>query len=100
MCSKWAGDVFTIGLYDIHIELKHIPLLEITPEKEMLHMQANNVMVPTETLVSFQPVVTVRHLLTTLDRCEHNGFPVVLEGGYFVGLVKRDTLMQVLWRGK
>merc|ERR1712048_1511073 len=28
MCSKWTGDVFTIGLYDIHIGLKNIPLLE------------------------------------------------------------------------
>ena len=28
MTAKWVGDVFNIGIYDIHIHLKKIPLLE------------------------------------------------------------------------
>ncbi len=27
MVAKWVGDLFDEGLYDIHIELKEIPLL-------------------------------------------------------------------------
>ena len=26
--SKWVGDRFNIGLYDIHVELKEVPFLE------------------------------------------------------------------------
>jgi len=28
MVAKWTGDLFNKGLYDIHIELRKIPLLE------------------------------------------------------------------------
>ena len=28
MVAKWTGDIFNEGLYDIHIELRKIPLLE------------------------------------------------------------------------
>lgn len=34
MAAKWVGDLFGEGLYDIHIELKEIPLLGWdSPEK-------------------------------------------------------------------
>merc|ERR1719199_1912050 len=56
MCSKWAGDIFTIGLYDIHIFLKNIPLLEATPEKEMLVMKARQVMKPSDELITVNQV--------------------------------------------
>jgi len=98
MCSKWAGDVFTIGLYDIHIELKHVPLLEASPEKEMLTLQARSVM--TRNVTTFKTVETVQTILSTLDSCSHHGFPVLWADGTFGGLVKRETLIQVLWRGR
>lgn len=100
MFSKWAGDFFTIGLYDIHIGLKNIPLLEANPEKEMLVMQAKEVMKPGENLVKFKQIEPVGRILEVLESCEHNGFPVVEDDGHFMGLIKRDTLVQVLWRGK
>jgi len=100
MFSKWAGDFFTIGLYDIHINLKHIPLLEANPEKEMLVMQAEDVMKRRHDLVTFDQVVTVGRIMDVLKSCHHHGFPVLEEGGHFLGLIKRDTLKQVLWRGK
>jgi chloride channel 7 len=100
MCSKWAGDVFTIGLYDIHINLKHIPLLEANPEKEMLMMKASDVMSEADKLLSFKQTESVSHILEVLEACDHHGFPVIQEGNHFVGLLKRETLLQILWRGK
>lgn len=99
MCAKWAGDIFTIGLYDIHIELKHIPLLEATPDKEFIQLKARDVM--TSDIMTLEPVETVENIFKIVSSCEHHGFPVINpNGGKFVGMVKRITLMQVLWRGK
>jgi len=99
MCSKWAGDFFTIGLYDIHIELKHIPLLEAQPDKEFIMMKAKDVMSKTD-IKQLPPVATVKDIKEILE-CPHNGFPVVNQGsGKYVGMIKRSNLCQVMWRGK
>ena len=42
--SKWVADLFNVGLYDIHIELEHIPFLEPFPEDEHLMLQIEDVM--------------------------------------------------------
>lgn len=98
LAAKWTGDLFNKGIYDIHIELKHVPLLEIKPEKRMLSMQASDIM--TRDIVAVEAVVTVDVLLHTLGGCEHHGFPVVdQETGQFIGLVERNTLHHVLHLG-
>ena len=33
--AKWVGDHFNKGIYDIHIHLKKVPLLEFEAETEM-----------------------------------------------------------------
>lgn len=33
--AKWTGDFFNKGIYDIHIHLKGVPLLEWETEVEM-----------------------------------------------------------------
>lgn len=35
MVAKWVGDMFNIGIYDIHIHLKKVPFLEFDAEEEM-----------------------------------------------------------------
>mmetsp|Transcript_36640 Transcript_36640/g.85880 ORF Transcript_36640/g.85880 Transcript_36640/m.85880 type:complete len:764 (-) Transcript_36640:12-2303(-) len=97
MVSKWTGDLFTIGLYDIHLELKKVPLLELSPEKETITLQARDVMAAD--IVSLQMVEPVRNVLDTLYSCNHHGFPVLAKSGNFAGLVRRSTLMHVLSKG-
>eukprot|EP00929_Paragymnodinium_shiwhaense_P000861 TRINITY_DN101063_c0_g1_i1.p1 TRINITY_DN101063_c0_g1~~TRINITY_DN101063_c0_g1_i1.p1 ORF type:complete len:830 (+),score=149.60 TRINITY_DN101063_c0_g1_i1:103-2592(+) len=99
MASKWTGDIFNDGLYDIHIKLKHVPLLETFPEKEMIVMSARDVMNP-DVLVT-ERVEQVEHLLKILQSCEHHAFPVVHnETQRFLGMVKRNTLHEVLYHGR
>lgn len=99
MVTKWVGDWFTIGLYDIHIELKHVPMLEPLPEKDMIMLRARDVM--SQEVLTMEPVEIVRDLMKLLEGCKHHGFPVVQPGtGRFVGIVKRDTLHQVLLSGE
>eukprot|EP00930_Biecheleria_cincta_P071328 TRINITY_DN58845_c0_g1_i1.p1 TRINITY_DN58845_c0_g1~~TRINITY_DN58845_c0_g1_i1.p1 ORF type:complete len:900 (-),score=127.65 TRINITY_DN58845_c0_g1_i1:49-2748(-) len=99
MLSKWTGDVFNHGLYDIHIGLKEIPLLESFPEKEMIIMRAGDVM--NSDVLSVLRVETVGHLIRILESCEHHAFPVQHHATKrFVGTVKRSTLHVLLHRGR
>jgi len=99
MASKWAGDFFNRGLYDIHIGLKHVPVLEPFAEHDMKHMRACDVM--TRDVVTLEQVVKVRDLLQTLENCNHQGFPVVRTGTRnLCGMVQRSTLHHVLRYGR
>jgi len=99
MAAKWTGDKFNKGLYDIHIGLKKVPLLEHFPEKDTLTIQAQHVM---ETCLKVvEPQMTVRDLLQVLGGCKHNGFPVVeMSSWRFLGLVQRNSLHHLLQSGK
>lgn len=44
LVAKWVGDKFDLGIYDIHIVLKDIPLLEWEAEEEMKRFQNADVM--------------------------------------------------------
>eukprot|EP00931_Biecheleriopsis_adriatica_P071319 TRINITY_DN45166_c0_g1_i1.p1 TRINITY_DN45166_c0_g1~~TRINITY_DN45166_c0_g1_i1.p1 ORF type:complete len:493 (-),score=72.00 TRINITY_DN45166_c0_g1_i1:107-1585(-) len=99
MVSKWTGDVFNHGLYDIHIGLKNVPLLEGFPEKDMIVMRAADVM--NSDVLAVQRVETVQDLLRILDGCSHHAFPVIHHvSKVFVGTVKRSALHYLLYRGK
>jgi len=99
MLSKWTGDVFNHGLYDIHIGLKEIPLLESFPEKEMIIMRAGDVM--NSDVLSVLRVETVGHLIRILESCDHHCFPVQHHvTKHFVGTVKKSTLHVLLHRGR
>ena len=62
MVAKWTGDLFTRGIYDMHIiELKHVPLLEVLPEKQMDFLQVRDVMAPDP--IMFQEVELISNLV-------------------------------------
>jgi len=97
MAAKWTGDKFNKGLYDIHIGLKKVPLLENFPEKEMLEVKARDIM--SDELCVLESKMEVRKLLDVLKNCDHHGFPV-LRSSEFLGLVERSTLHHLLAHGK
>lgn len=96
--AKWTGDLFNHGLYDIHIHLNKVPLLEGHPEKVMLLMRASDVMA--RTVITLERKMKVGDLLAILGRCSHNGFPVLEPGtGCLTGLIERGTVYKVLALG-
>mmetsp|Transcript_66382 Transcript_66382/g.197524 ORF Transcript_66382/g.197524 Transcript_66382/m.197524 type:complete len:280 (-) Transcript_66382:15-854(-) len=77
------------------IELKHIPLLEQRPEKELITVQVREVMA--RNLVTFEVVETLENLIDTLESCRHNGFPVVFPGTMrLAGVLRRSVLHRLL----
>jgi len=98
MFAKWTGDLVNKGIYDIHIELKHVPLLEGKPEKQMIVLQACDFMTPD--VVTLDVVGTVGAVLEVLENCSHHGFPVIdPESQHYLGLVDRSTLHHLLHLG-
>merc|ERR1712238_205352 len=95
--AKWVGDFFNKGIYDVHIDLKHVPVLEQFPEHGMRHKRVTEVMI--QDVVVLDKVVVVRELLDLLSNCGHHGFPVVHppESDRFFGMVTRDLILRLLW---
>ena len=92
--SKWVGDLFTISLYDLHLELRCMPFVESAAPKGLEHFTAGD--------VASRPVVTLRSrepaqaLLRTLGGTTHGGFPVCNEKGELVGLILRTRVVVLL----
>uniref|UniRef100_A0A7S2K5L0 Chloride channel protein n=1 Tax=Zooxanthella nutricula TaxID=1333877 RepID=A0A7S2K5L0_9DINO len=98
MAAKWVGDVFNEGIYDLHIHLRHVPLLEHRPEKHLLALRAGDCMAAP--VVCAPQISRVQDLMDMVASCRHHAFPVVQSSsGHFVGMVERNTLMHVLLLG-
>mmetsp|Transcript_30692 Transcript_30692/g.74785 ORF Transcript_30692/g.74785 Transcript_30692/m.74785 type:complete len:927 (-) Transcript_30692:282-3062(-) len=79
LAARMIGHLFNEGLYDIHMELRHVPFLIWDPPTWFQQLRACEVM-------SFDPTcMDVRlkagEALTILQMCSHNGFPVVQTKG-------------------
>eukprot|EP00045_Choanoeca_perplexa_P017127 m.242911 g.242911 ORF g.242911 m.242911 type:complete len:811 (+) comp17456_c0_seq2:52-2484(+) len=105
MAAKFVGDLFNEGLYDIHIELKHIPLLGWEPSPEMRQYKAKDVMVRQP--ISFMMIERVSHVVDVLASCNHQAFPVIQvdqgktaansgQAGGFSGLILRSHILIML----
>uniref|UniRef100_A0A8C3G8L5 Chloride channel protein n=1 Tax=Cyclopterus lumpus TaxID=8103 RepID=A0A8C3G8L5_CYCLU len=77
MVAKWTGDFFNKGIYDIHIQLKGVPLLEWETEVEMDKLTASDIMEPNLTYV--YPHTRVQSLVSILRTTIYHAFPVVTE---------------------
>lgn len=97
--SKWTGDFFNKGIYDIHINLKHVPLLEAFAEHAMKRLRVRDVMV--RDVRTLPQSISVGALVEHLSSCNHNGFPVVRpDTNQFCGLVQRGMLQHILKHGR
>ncbi|XP_037540369.1 chloride transport protein 6 isoform X2 [Nematolebias whitei] len=77
MVAKWTGDFFNKGIYDIHIQLKGVPLLDWETEVEMDKLTASDIMEPNLTYV--YPHTRVQSLVSILRTTVYHAFPVVTE---------------------
>ncbi|XP_030041964.1 H(+)/Cl(-) exchange transporter 6 isoform X1 [Microcaecilia unicolor] len=77
MVAKWTGDFFNKGIYDIHIGLRGVPLLEWETRPEMDKLRASDIMEPNLTYV--YPHTRIQSLVSILRTTAHHAFPVVTE---------------------
>ncbi|MGH0151851.1 UNVERIFIED_CONTAM: hypothetical protein FKN15_077040 [Acipenser sinensis] len=77
MVAKWTGDFFNKGIYDIHIMLRGVPLLEWETEVEMDKLTASDIMEPNLTYV--YPHTRIQSLVSILRTTVYHAFPVVTE---------------------
>ncbi|XP_078001800.1 H(+)/Cl(-) exchange transporter 6 isoform X3 [Phascolarctos cinereus] len=77
MVAKWTGDFFNKGIYDIHVGLRGVPLLEWETQVEMDKLRANDIMEPNLTYV--YPHTRIQSLVSILRTTVHHAFPVVTE---------------------
>uniref|UniRef100_A0AAY5KF55 Chloride channel protein n=1 Tax=Esox lucius TaxID=8010 RepID=A0AAY5KF55_ESOLU len=77
MVAKWIGDFFNKGIYDIHIHLRGVPMLEWETEVEMDKLTASDIMEPNLTYV--YPHTRIQSLVSILRTTIYHAFPVVTE---------------------
>lgn len=94
MITKFVGDYFNEGLYDLHVHLKGIPLLEWEGPHFMRKFTAADVMA--RKVITFQPIERVSNIYNALMGTNHNGFPIVTKSGRLEGLMIRSNLITLL----
>jgi len=96
-----VADAFNSGVYDQIVRLKGLPFLESHAEPYMRNLTA--VDVARGPLVTFSGIEKVGNIMQVLNRCKHNGFPVIDEPPFseapiLYGLVLRSHLLVLLKR--
>lgn len=76
LVAKWVGDCFNAGIYDTHIHLMKIPLLETDPKPMSKIIEIRDVMnSPAVCLNRVSKVADICSILSD-HRC-HNAFPII-----------------------
>uniref|UniRef100_A0A1I7XUN1 Chloride channel protein n=1 Tax=Heterorhabditis bacteriophora TaxID=37862 RepID=A0A1I7XUN1_HETBA len=106
MLTKWVGDIFNEGLYDMHIDLQEVPILGWHPPKMSRNILASIVM--RSDVVAMERRERVARVLDVLRSTSHHGFPVVdrieestsqsslPDYGHLKGVILRSQLITLL----
>ncbi|KAL3859997.1 hypothetical protein ACJMK2_010174 [Sinanodonta woodiana] len=101
MISKWVGDFFTTGLYDMNIEVSGIPVLPWEPPPLCDDIKANDLM--SQPVAFFNQKEKVGNIIDHLKTETFNGFPVTSqnlenpsEPGKLLGLIMKSQLLVLL----
>jgi len=94
MVSKWIGDFFDDGIYNMVYKVVRFPFLGWDAPPWMRKHAVKDVMVTN--VVTLQPIETVDRVVHILKTTTHNGFPVVNEDGLFCGVILRSQLTVLL----
>ncbi|KAK9808763.1 hypothetical protein WJX72_003174 [[Myrmecia] bisecta] len=106
--SKVVGDSMTYSIYDVQIKIRGAPVLLEASLESHQRMVADKLTVSelaTTQLVAVPPVMPVRELVETLQRCGHQAFPVTPDVAKAYtsdetfplhGVIKRITLLHLL----
>ena len=93
--SKWVGDHFTSGLYEIGIEIRKYPYLDHHVHKAYDLHTAGEVM--TRDVVCLPSMASLKEIENALTSCSHNGFPVLdKDTQNILGVVRRDQLIAMV----
>jgi chloride channel 7 len=96
LLAKWTGDYFNEGIYDMHIHLAKVPILEWEPRSFVFDIRAREVM--NTSVVCMQQDMSVDHICKVLSdpSNNHSGYPVIDKSGKFRGLILRSQLLILL----
>ncbi|KAK6031127.1 chloride transporter, ClC family [Ostertagia ostertagi] len=105
MITKWVGDTFNEGLYDMHIDIQEIPILGWHPPKMSRNILAEKVM--RSDVVAMERRERVSRVIAVLRATNHHGFPVVdrieesplsslPDYGHLKGVILRSQLITLL----
>jgi len=98
LIAKWVGDYFNEGIYNLHIELLKIPLLDWDCKPECSFIKIKHVMsTPVITLTKVSKMSVICEILST-SKC-HSAYPIIDEKGKFRGLIRLYEIV-VLMRKK
>ena len=76
--ARFVGNVFNLGLYDMHIELRRVPFLEWNPPKWFRRLRVRHIMTPYEKLQTVRTVEKASRILELLQHTSHSAFPVTV----------------------
>jgi len=92
LVAKWLGDLMNAGIYDTHIHIMNIPLLEVDSKPQCKIIQCRDVM-------SFPPVCLRKHTklseiveILKSDKL-HNCFPIIDNNDKFSGFINPYEVM-------